>query len=91
MDISEDTINKMLHGPEYIAPSSVGLFESKHHVVTSEAEMEDLTSREWVMHWIAGLIASEGENATWVAGTQVQITKASLSFQAKVWWAVVRV
>ncbi|KAH0698590.1 hypothetical protein KY284_012805 [Solanum tuberosum] len=74
VDISEDTINKMLHGPEYIAPSSVGFFEGKHHALTSEAEMEDPTSRERVMHWIAGLIASEGENSTWVAGTQLRPT-----------------
>uniref|UniRef100_M1DTX8 Putative plant transposon protein domain-containing protein n=1 Tax=Solanum tuberosum TaxID=4113 RepID=M1DTX8_SOLTU len=52
--------------------------------------MKDPTSREQVMRWITGLIASEGENATWVAGTHVQITKVSLSFQVKVWWAIVR-
>ncbi|KAH0689073.1 hypothetical protein KY289_016431 [Solanum tuberosum] len=46
VDISETTINRMLHGPEYTIPSSVGIFEGKHHVVISEAEMEDPTSRE---------------------------------------------
>lgn len=74
----------MLHGPDYTPPTSDGLFEGKHHAVTSEIKMEDPTLRERVMCWIAGLIASEGENATWFAGTQVQIMKASLSFPAKV-------
>ncbi|KAH0773546.1 hypothetical protein KY290_010683 [Solanum tuberosum] len=43
VNISEETINRMLHGLEYTAPDSVGLFEGKHHVVTSESEMEDPT------------------------------------------------
>ncbi|KAK4709856.1 hypothetical protein R3W88_004369 [Solanum pinnatisectum] len=51
--------------------------------------MADLTSRDRVMRWIAGLIASEGENALWVAGAHMLITKTSLSFSAKVWWAIV--
>ncbi|KAH0720142.1 hypothetical protein KY284_005172 [Solanum tuberosum] len=90
VDIAKATINRMLHGPEYTAPPSICLFKGKHHAVTSETEMEDPTSRERVMHWIVSLIASEGENAVWVKGTQVQITKASVSFPTKVWWPVVR-
>ncbi|KAH0709098.1 hypothetical protein KY284_010525 [Solanum tuberosum] len=46
IDISEASINRILHGPEYSAPISVGLFEGKHHEVTSDATMEDQTSRE---------------------------------------------
>uniref|UniRef100_M1DTY9 Integrase core domain containing protein n=1 Tax=Solanum tuberosum TaxID=4113 RepID=M1DTY9_SOLTU len=40
IDISETTINRMLHGPEYTTPTLVDLFEGKHHAVTSETEME---------------------------------------------------
>ncbi|KAH0725566.1 hypothetical protein KY284_001431 [Solanum tuberosum] len=41
IDISEATINRMLHGPEYSAPALVGPFEGKHHEVTSDTMMED--------------------------------------------------
>uniref|UniRef100_M1DJQ2 Putative plant transposon protein domain-containing protein n=1 Tax=Solanum tuberosum TaxID=4113 RepID=M1DJQ2_SOLTU len=34
-------------------------------------------------------IATEGESIAWVSGAQVLTTKASLSFPAKVWWAIV--
>uniref|UniRef100_M1DZX6 Putative plant transposon protein domain-containing protein n=1 Tax=Solanum tuberosum TaxID=4113 RepID=M1DZX6_SOLTU len=90
VDISEATINMMLHGSEYTASASVGLFKGKHHTVTSETEMEVQSSRERVLRWIARQIASEGENAAWVTETPVHITKASLSFPAKVWRAIVR-
>ncbi|KAH0748361.1 hypothetical protein KY290_027593 [Solanum tuberosum] len=49
IDISEATINKMLHGLEYTAPASVGLFEGKHHEVTSDTTMEIQSSREKVL------------------------------------------
>uniref|UniRef100_M1DQL5 Putative plant transposon protein domain-containing protein n=1 Tax=Solanum tuberosum TaxID=4113 RepID=M1DQL5_SOLTU len=39
---------------------------------------------------IAKQIAIDGENAGWVTTTSTLITKASLSFPAKVWWAVVQ-
>ncbi|KAH0698456.1 hypothetical protein KY284_012671 [Solanum tuberosum] len=79
IDISEITINMMLHGPKYTAPTLVGLFEGKHHVATSENEMEVQSSRELVLRWIARQIALEGENVAWVTGTPTLITKASLS------------
>ncbi|KAH0679060.1 hypothetical protein KY284_020145 [Solanum tuberosum] len=60
VDISEASISRMLHGPKYTTPISIGLFKAKHHAVTSESEMEDPTSREHVMYWIAGYIAKEG-------------------------------
>ncbi|KAH0722909.1 hypothetical protein KY290_005575 [Solanum tuberosum] len=90
IDISEASINRMLYGSEYSAPVSVGLFEGKHHEVTRDATMEDQTSRERVLPWIEKQIAIDGENAVWVTTTPTLITKASLSFPAKVWWAVVR-
>ncbi|KAH0693242.1 hypothetical protein KY285_020339 [Solanum tuberosum] len=46
IDIFEQTINKKLHGPEYTAPVSIGLFEGEHHEVTSDTTMEDQNSRE---------------------------------------------
>ncbi|KAH0685649.1 hypothetical protein KY290_017171 [Solanum tuberosum] len=51
-DISEVSINRMLHGPEYFAPAAVGLFEAKHHEVTSYATMEEQDSLERVLLWI---------------------------------------
>ncbi|KAH0698666.1 hypothetical protein KY284_012881 [Solanum tuberosum] len=60
VDISEATINRMLHGPTYTPPTSVGLFKGKKNTITSESEMEDPTSRDQIMSWIAGVIASEG-------------------------------
>uniref|UniRef100_M1DF18 Uncharacterized protein n=1 Tax=Solanum tuberosum TaxID=4113 RepID=M1DF18_SOLTU len=74
MDISKSTINRMLHGPEYTTPASVGLFEGKYHAMTSETEMQDQSSRERVMRWIAKKIALEGENAAWVTGSQLRPT-----------------
>ncbi|KAH0781800.1 hypothetical protein KY290_001398 [Solanum tuberosum] len=41
IDISEATINRMMHGPKYSAPASVGAFEGKHDEVTSDTTMED--------------------------------------------------
>ncbi|KAH0746319.1 hypothetical protein KY285_007976 [Solanum tuberosum] len=52
IDISEATINRMLHAPEYSAPASVSLFEGKHHEVTSDTTMEIKSSREKVLCWI---------------------------------------
>uniref|UniRef100_M1DRY0 Putative plant transposon protein domain-containing protein n=1 Tax=Solanum tuberosum TaxID=4113 RepID=M1DRY0_SOLTU len=52
--------------------------------------MEVQSSRERVLRWIARQIVVHGENAAWVTGTPILITKASLSFPAKVRWAVVR-
>uniref|UniRef100_M1DR88 Putative plant transposon protein domain-containing protein n=1 Tax=Solanum tuberosum TaxID=4113 RepID=M1DR88_SOLTU len=91
IDISKATINKMLHGPEYFAPAFAGLFEGKHHEVTSDTTMEIQSSQEKVLRWIAKQIAIDGENAVWVRTTPTLITKASLSFPAKVWWTVDRV
>uniref|UniRef100_M1DY22 Putative plant transposon protein domain-containing protein n=1 Tax=Solanum tuberosum TaxID=4113 RepID=M1DY22_SOLTU len=90
IDISETRVNRMLHGPEYRTHVSVGLFEVRHQTVTSETEMDDPSSREFVMRWIFGQIAIEGETASWVANAEVQITKASLLFPSKVWWAFFR-
>uniref|UniRef100_M1DBW3 Integrase core domain containing protein n=1 Tax=Solanum tuberosum TaxID=4113 RepID=M1DBW3_SOLTU len=84
IDISEASINKMLYGSKYSAPTSVGLFEGKHNEVTSDATMVDRTSRERVLCWIAKQIAIDGENAVWVITTLTLITKASLSFPTKV-------
>ncbi|KAH0768934.1 hypothetical protein KY290_012915 [Solanum tuberosum] len=61
VNISEESINRMLHGPEYATPASAGLFEGNHHAVTSESEMKDHTSQERIMHWIAHYIAIERE------------------------------
>uniref|UniRef100_M1DWZ4 Putative plant transposon protein domain-containing protein n=1 Tax=Solanum tuberosum TaxID=4113 RepID=M1DWZ4_SOLTU len=52
--------------------------------------MEIQSSRERVLRWIARKIAIDGENAVWVTTMPTLITKVSLSFPAKVWWAVVR-
>ncbi|KAH0720055.1 hypothetical protein KY284_005085 [Solanum tuberosum] len=90
VDISEATVNRMLHGPEYSSPASVGLFEGNHHEVTSDTSMEIQSSREKVLHWIAKKIAIDRENVVWVTTMPTLITKASLSFPSKVWWAVVR-
>ena len=59
----------MLHGPGYMAPSSVGLFEGKHHDVTNATNMEEQASRERVLQWIAKHIAIDGEHASWVTTT----------------------
>jgi len=63
IDISKASINRIFYGLEYSAPASVGLFEGKHHEVTSDATMEDKTSRERVLRWIAKQISIDGENA----------------------------
>lgn len=43
---------------------------------------------ESILRWIARQSALDGENAGWVIGTQFLITKALLSFLAKVCWAI---
>uniref|UniRef100_M1DG46 Integrase core domain containing protein n=1 Tax=Solanum tuberosum TaxID=4113 RepID=M1DG46_SOLTU len=83
IDISEDTINRMLHGPEYTAPTSVDLFEGKHHAVTSDTKIEVQSSRERVLRWIASEITLDRENAVWVTTTPTLITKASLFLQPR--------
>ncbi|KAK4737284.1 hypothetical protein R3W88_000981 [Solanum pinnatisectum] len=52
--------------------------------------MEDQNSRERILRWIAKQITIDRENAVWVTKTPTLITKALLSFPAKVWWAIVR-
>lgn len=42
----------MLHGPDYIAQSSIGIFEGKHHEVINLANIEYHASRERVLEWI---------------------------------------
>ncbi|KAK4715889.1 hypothetical protein R3W88_014227 [Solanum pinnatisectum] len=42
------------------------------------------------MRWIVSYIAIEGEAAAWVSDPHVSITKACLTFSAKVWWSIVR-
>ncbi|KAH0650091.1 hypothetical protein KY284_030003 [Solanum tuberosum] len=74
----------MMYGLKYSTPASVGLFEGKHHEVTSDATMEDQNSQERVLRWIAKQIAIDGENVVWVTTTPTLITKASLSFLAKI-------
>lgn len=76
----------MLHGPNYIAPTSIGVFEIKHHEVTNVATMEDHASRERVLWWIA--IA--GEHAGCLTTIPITITKATFTFPSKVWWVVIR-
>ncbi|KAH0715017.1 hypothetical protein KY284_007922 [Solanum tuberosum] len=40
IDIYGASINRMLYCPEYSTPVSIGLFEGKHHEVTTDATME---------------------------------------------------
>ncbi|KAH0698454.1 hypothetical protein KY284_012669 [Solanum tuberosum] len=88
VNISEETIDTMLHCLEYTAPTSV--FKGKYHAITSESEMEDPISWERIMRWIAGYFATESKAVAWVSDPHVPITKASLTFSAKVWWSIVR-
>uniref|UniRef100_M1DKQ1 Integrase core domain containing protein n=1 Tax=Solanum tuberosum TaxID=4113 RepID=M1DKQ1_SOLTU len=81
VNISEETIDMMLHCLEYTAPTSV--FKGKYHAITSESEMEDPTSWERIMRWIAGYFATESEAVAWVSDPHMPITKASLTFSAK--------
>lgn len=62
----------------------VGLFKGKHNVLTSELEMDDSTSREHILRLITGNIATEREALTCVSDPHALITKASLTFPAKV-------
>ncbi|KAK4707234.1 hypothetical protein R3W88_033206 [Solanum pinnatisectum] len=52
--------------------------------------MEVQSFREKVLRWITKQIIIDGENLVWVTTMPTLIPKASLSFPAKVWWAVVR-
>lgn len=67
MNIFEDIINNVKHGLEYITPTSMGLFEDKHHTLTSEFEMQDPSSQQSIMHWITSYIVHEGEVVTCVS------------------------
>src|SRR5688572_11046478 len=46
--------------------------------------------RAKTLKWVAETIAIDGGNAPWVENPQQFISKASLKFAAKFWWAVVR-
>ena len=56
INIFEDIINRTVNVPEYITPTFVGLFEGKHHTVTSEFEMEDPCSQQHIMYLITRYI-----------------------------------
>lgn len=46
IDICAMTINRMLHGPQYTTLVLFGLFEGKHHEVTSDTTKKEQNSRE---------------------------------------------
>lgn len=73
-DILESFINRILHGPDRIAQSSVGLFEWKHYEVANAANMEDQASREKVLQWMANQIAIDGEHARWETTMPIPIS-----------------
>ncbi|KAH0748165.1 hypothetical protein KY290_027397 [Solanum tuberosum] len=89
VDISKTEVNKFMHGLECTTPTIV-LYEVRHRSVTSELEMSNLVPREQITRWIVGLITTDGQAASWVANPKFHITKASLSFPAKVRWVIVR-
>ncbi|KAH0657825.1 hypothetical protein KY289_026573 [Solanum tuberosum] len=89
VDISKTEVNKFMHGLECTTPTTV-LYEVRHRSVTSELEMSNLVPRERITRWIVGLITTDGQAASWVANPKLHITKASLSFPAKVRWVIVR-
>lgn len=78
----------MLHGPKQSALTSIGLLNGKHREVTSEATIEDQTSQDMVLRWIALKISIDGENASQVTTLPMLITKVLISIPDKVWWAV---
>lgn len=89
VNISETTTNMFLHGPEHSTPTTVGLYDGRHHSVTSEAKMKDQVPRESIMKWITGRIATDNDAISWVANPQVHTTMSTSIFLAKVWWTVV--
>lgn len=54
------------------------------HLVTNKDRMEDLTSWVEMMQWIISKIPIANTKATWATNPQAKITKALLSFTAKV-------
>ena len=44
MNIFEHKINRILHGLDYVTPTSMVLLEGKHRTLTSKFEMEDPSS-----------------------------------------------
>ena len=90
VQISEETIMRFLYGPTFDAIIRTRYYEHLHHATADEERMRNPTRRSKTQKWVAETIALEGENAPWVANSQQTITKASLKFAAKFWWAVVR-
>ena len=87
-DILESSINRILHGTDYMAPLSVWLFERKHHEVINTTNKEVNDSREWVLRWISKQIGIHREHARLVTTILITISKATLNFPTKVWWVL---
>lgn len=88
IDISGVAINRFLLGPKYTPPPS-NLYEVRDSYITKDNSRDNPISRVNVLKWIAQQIAIEGAEAAWVTDAWVPITKATLTFAAKFWWAVV--
>lgn len=76
VDISEATINRFLHGPNFTPQS------------TSSTLYARLKHRENQRNWLATLIA-DGE-PEWLTNPSERIFKASLTSEARFWWGIVR-
>ncbi|KAM3217714.1 putative protein isoform X1 [Capsicum annuum] len=89
VDISERTIQRLLFGTEFKAPTSTAEYNHRVSIVKDRVKMADPVQRSSLLKWVASFIAENREEASWVT-SKGTITKASLNFAAKFWWAIVR-
>lgn len=77
IDISESTLNRFLFGPDYQSPWAIPELE---HRFETRAEQ-----RPWLVR-----VLTDGGDPSWLHNSHEYISKKSLSFLAKFWWAIVR-
>lgn len=75
IDISERTLNRFLFGLDYQIPGAIP--ELEHRLFTRA------TQRPWLAR-----ILTDGGEPTWLHDLNERISKKSLSFRAKFWWAM---
>lgn len=77
IDILERTLNRFLFGPDYQIPGAIPKLE--HQLFTQDEQ------RPWLER-----ILIDGVDLLWLHTLHAHISRRSLSFRAKFWWAIVR-
>lgn len=91
MNISTQTIYRFLHS------SNIQLFANTFEIYHGMEKMQKVKTKQigsddkfTHIKWIVCFIIMAQEEAPWIVGLLLYITKSTLSFAAKAWWTLVQ-